>query len=175
MRQITIEWEGPFTIKHVLKLTDRQKDYGLYQIYGPHPVYGPDSLLYIGRTDTSFSNRIEGHLKPLEGIMSEDEPENLKVRIGRIVNIDGSNTPSDWKNLKRVLRDAERIQIYRHTPAYNSHHIADWQIPHDGQVLSVENTGCHGKLVKTLTSSLEWLPDRHPSCVHVQGLHSRKQ
>ena len=105
--------------------------------------------------------------------MSEDEPENLKVRIGRIVNIDGSDTSSDWKNLEKVIDDAERIQIYRHTPAYNSKSIADWQIPHDGQVLSVENTECHGKLVKTLTSSLEWLPDDHRSRVRVQEKHSQ--
>ena len=173
MRQITIEWEGPFTIEHVLKLKDRQKDYGLYQIYGPHPVYGPDSLLYIGMTKTSFGDRILGDLAYPNGILCEDEPENLKVRIGRIVNIDGSDAPSDRKK-KQVIHDAEKLQIYRHTPAYNSHHIGgDWPIPHDRQVLSVENTECHGKLVKTLTSSLEWLLDQHSSRVEVQKRHSR--
>ena len=172
MRTVTIEWEGPFTIEHVLTLKDRQKGYGLYQIYGSHLVYGPGSLLYIGMTKTSFGDRIKGDLKARKGILCEDEPENLKVRIGRIVNIDGSDAPSDWKNLKQVLHNAEKLEIYRHTPAYNSHHIADWPIPHDGQFLSVENIGACGKLVETLTSFLEWLPDLHPSRVHVQKLHS---
>ena len=55
MRSVRIEWEGPFSIEEVLELNDGNKDYGLYQIYGHHIVYGKDSLLYIGQTGTTFS------------------------------------------------------------------------------------------------------------------------
>ena len=44
MRQVTIEWEGPFSFD---KVRANRDDYGLYQIYGEHIIFGKDSLLYI--------------------------------------------------------------------------------------------------------------------------------
>src|SRR5579872_2702258 len=43
-------------------LKDLLKDRGLYQIYGHHPVYGSNVLLYIGQTyGRTFGERIEEH------------------------------------------------------------------------------------------------------------------
>ena len=54
MRVVKIEWEGPFTIDQVLELNDKSKDFGLYQIYGRHVIFGVGSLLYIGKTEDTF-------------------------------------------------------------------------------------------------------------------------
>jgi hypothetical protein len=39
-----------------------KKDYGIYQVYGDHPVYGRDTLLYIGQAKgQTYSQRMKGH------------------------------------------------------------------------------------------------------------------
>ena len=47
---IHIEWEGPYSLNQLDTLNDLRRDHGLYQIYGHHPVYGSNVLLYIGQT-----------------------------------------------------------------------------------------------------------------------------
>ena len=37
---VNISWRGPFSLKEVESLDDDASDYGLYQIYAHHPVYG---------------------------------------------------------------------------------------------------------------------------------------
>ncbi len=57
MKEIDIWWEGPFDQDEIID-NDIDKNFydntadkiGLYQIYGTHPLYGNDVLLYIGRT-----------------------------------------------------------------------------------------------------------------------------
>ena len=44
---IHLEWEGPTPLEAVSGLREAS-DYGVYQIYGAHPVYGSNCLLYIG-------------------------------------------------------------------------------------------------------------------------------
>ena len=48
MRHITIRWDAPRSIKQVRLMRGRD-DYGLFQIYGSHPEFGANALLYIGR------------------------------------------------------------------------------------------------------------------------------
>ncbi len=53
---IHIDWENNFSVDKVIKDRSGKDDCGIYQIYWKHPIYGPDSLLYIGiATDRSFS------------------------------------------------------------------------------------------------------------------------
>ena len=47
---IHIQWQGPYSLKQLDILKDPRKDRGLYQIYGHHPVYGANVLLFIGQT-----------------------------------------------------------------------------------------------------------------------------
>lgn len=69
-----IEWEGPFSAQTIINdFTDagnhpyyEGNDYGLYQIYGRHILYGSDALLYIGKaTKRSFSVRFAEHMEDL--------------------------------------------------------------------------------------------------------------
>ena len=41
---IHIDWSGPFSVSDVAAF-DGPSDYGVYQIYGAHHVYGSNSLL----------------------------------------------------------------------------------------------------------------------------------
>ncbi len=62
MRRVRVEWQGTFSIEEVLILNDENDDYGLYQIYGCHVIFGSDSLLYIGMArDQTFGQRLGQH------------------------------------------------------------------------------------------------------------------
>ncbi|TQP76852.1 hypothetical protein FLL89_19800, partial [Vibrio cholerae] len=61
--QIHIQWDGPFSLEQI-KLMNTRTDYGLYQVYGTHTVYGSNVLLYIGQaTYQTFGTRILQHSK----------------------------------------------------------------------------------------------------------------
>lgn len=73
---IHIQWEGPFNFRELPSLDDAQKDYGIYQVYACHPVYGSGSLVYIGMAARqTFGRRIQQHGW---GTGSEPDPERLK-------------------------------------------------------------------------------------------------
>jgi len=58
IRYVHLQWDGPITWKEKAKLKSA-KDYGIYQIYGYHPVHGGDCLLYIGKaSDQPFAARL---------------------------------------------------------------------------------------------------------------------
>lgn len=58
MPVIHVHWNGPFSLEDV-EQKDDNFDYGVYQVYGSHPIYGSDVLLYIGKaSDQTFSVRI---------------------------------------------------------------------------------------------------------------------
>ena len=135
MRTVRVEWEGPVSLDAVKALDDDDDDCGLYQIYGHHIIFGAGSLLYIGMTRYTFSQRFAEHAGWLE------EEEGLSVYVGRIVEEDYEHEPhwEDWENL---LRDAEALTIYWHSPPYNSSNIGTY----NGQRLEVINLGNYGSL-----------------------------
>ena len=79
---------------------NRPEDVGLYQVYGFHPVYGPDVLLYIGQTTESFGKRLAGHPEWNETMVSDF----TRVHVGRLqVSEDVS-----WEKRKEAIDVAER-------------------------------------------------------------------
>jgi hypothetical protein len=87
-------------------------DFGIYQIYGSHPVYGSDVLLYIGRAQGgSFGWRVPQH----EHWIDNHDDGRIRVHLGRLT---GEATPSDevWS---QHIALAERLLIYAHQPAVN--------------------------------------------------------
>ena len=48
MTIIHVQWDGPFTLDQLSEMNN-EYDYGVYQVYGSHPIYGSDVLLYIGK------------------------------------------------------------------------------------------------------------------------------
>lgn len=100
-----LEWRGPFSVDEVCT---SEKGKGVYQIYGLHPVFGPDSLLYIGMTKDNFSSRFSQHKEWLE-----EEPSNIQIFLGELVEgYDDS-----------IIGRAEQLLIYQCSPPYNSSNI----------------------------------------------------
>lgn len=111
---IHIDWEGPFSYEEIEKdSADVNKDFGIYQWYGTHPVYGVDTLLYIGKAgDQTFSKRISQNKGKLGKYWTPGQITIYKGRLG------GSETPSD-EQWNEEIKFAEGLLIYVHDPAWN--------------------------------------------------------
>src|SRR5262245_54679337 len=58
---LRIEWEGPLPVDTVLS-RGGDDDYGLYQIYAHHLVFGAGALVYIGKAqEQTFAVRFAQH------------------------------------------------------------------------------------------------------------------
>ncbi len=109
---IHIFWEGPLALKDIDELKNTKKDYGVYQIYGFHPLYGHSVLLYIGKADDqTFGQRISQ-----EGWDINEDYKNIEIYVGRLAS-QQMITPKEWSER---IDQAEKLLIYSHAPAYNT-------------------------------------------------------
>ncbi len=109
---IHIEWDGPHRLDAVTSLIG-STDYGVYQIYGGHPVYGNTALLYIGlAAGQHFGERIAQETQWLDN----RDAGRVEVYVGRL---SGSTTPDDdtWD---KHIKLAERLLIFAHSPPMNT-------------------------------------------------------
>lgn len=140
---IQVEWLGPYTLDQVRsQFVDYDNDCGLYQIYGPHPVYGENVLLYIGKTtENSFAGRITEHKKEwLDDLESET---NIEVRLGRLRGQANMEDDGAWKEMIDIT---EALLIYSHWPAGNTQcrDSLDEKLYYDVHIL---NWGEYGSLL----------------------------
>jgi hypothetical protein len=126
-RLVQVMWEGPFTLEGALASSAAPRK-GIYQIYGQHIVFGPNSLLYVGMTDgQNFALRLAQHRD--RWLMYEDD---VAVRLGIVTDLDSY----PW------LADIEALTIWWHSPPYNSKNI--WT--YSGKPLRIQNLGARGRL-----------------------------
>lgn len=110
---IHINWEGPFTLKQALELNSSH-DFGLYQYYGDHPVYGENVLLYIGKAvKQTFSQRLSQH----NWHLWVSSP--VQLYLGRIF-AEEEIPESEWESRISL---AEKVLIYSHSPAFNTSNL----------------------------------------------------
>ncbi len=145
-RLIQLDWEGPYSLNDLPALMDTEIDYGIYQIYGKHHVYGNDVLLYIGQAERqTFGSRILQ-----ENWLDTNDSNNLKIYVGRL---HGPIIPTQETWAKEIDL-AERLLIYVHKPAYNSKSISS--LPDkEMQSIHILNWGDHRNLLPEL-SGLRW-------------------
>lgn len=87
---------------------------GFYCIYGRHPVYGPDVLLYIGETK-------EGENKTRS--FKDRLAEHFGRRFWYHQNLSFSLGICQQKLLDAEVQLVESILIAAHKPALNKHHL----------------------------------------------------
>lgn len=146
MKLIQIDWEGPFSLSDLANLSNEQIDYGIYQIYGKHPVYGSGVLLYIGKAALqTFGKRIAQ-----ENWFDTNDSNTLSIYTGRLA---GEITPpeKEWEN---EIDLAERLLIYVHKPAYNARSISSFP-DSDLQNVHILNWGHYRDLLSEV-SGLRW-------------------
>lgn len=150
LRLLEVAWEGPLSIEEVA-LLDRPSDRGVLQVYGSHPVFGGDALLYIAeaRSET-FAQRLErlGHwLRFL--------PSAPTHYVGRL----GGTAPPGPGELDECIRVAFRLLTFFHAPAWNSREIDHHGISIGTVVLNMGHRHRLALEVSTLWDSSAWEPD----------------
>lgn len=131
--KIHVDWTTGVPLKEAYELT-HPTDYGIYQIYGSHPIYGHNVLLYIGKArDQTFGVRLRQHIKWI----NNQDSSNVRVYTGRIASGDSQDEHWDLK-----IDHAEKLLIYTHQPACNSSNINTLgEIPEDTHVYNWVDRG----------------------------------
>ncbi len=115
---INIYWQGPVSLEDIQthkELNDENEGYGVYQIYGTHPVYGHDVLLYIGKAARqTFKKRLSQE----EHWWYNAGAEEMKIYYGKLIG----KTPSE-EEWEEMIAKAEQLLIHAHRPAHNSSNI----------------------------------------------------
>jgi hypothetical protein len=111
---IDLEWDGPFTLEQIAQF-NRGHDYGVYQVYGTHNVFGSDTLLYIGKArDRSFAERISEHKDWIDW-----EAGSGHVYLGRLCGTEPV-IEVNWPAWCEMIDRVEASLIFFCSPAYNS-------------------------------------------------------
>lgn len=166
---IHVVWAGPVKLSDAYLFKDEKTDYGVYQVYGRHPVVGTMALLYIGKAeDQVFGVR----LKQEKWETWEEGEGPVEIRVGRLA---GGETPRD-EQWGRQISLAEKLLITANKPPRNGQGVAWLSTEVDAACrnLHVLNWGSYGAILPEVSgarwSSLfdsipgfrpyEWLP-RH--------------
>src|ERR1017187_8392844 len=136
---VHLQWEGPKTWKEKAQLKSRI-DFGLYQIYGCHPVHGADCLLYVGKArDQYFAVRLNQEVS----WMADADFGRLSIYVGRCSGWEGTPTNAAWN---RQIDLAEKLLIVAHRPPENAQKSIDWK-SQDLARLHIFNWGCYRNLL----------------------------
>lgn len=117
-RVFVVHWEGPFAWgdrdRHI------RDGHVLYALFGLHPLYGRDVVLYIGKAGNGMKSRLDDHDK--EWVQHEYDP--MTVRLASMGLFKGWD---NWTKKTRYpkpdiadLRAVESLLILANQPAYNS-------------------------------------------------------
>lgn len=149
---VHIEWTGPFSwegkqksdgplIHESVAKLNGPTDYGVYQVYGCHAIYGVDTLLYIGKAcKRTFAARLP---EETDFWRWHRDRQRLSVYVGRLSGWSGTPSNAEWE---QQIDRAEKLLILAHTPAYNAQKNIDRSNPRL-QEFHVLNWGCHRSLL----------------------------
>jgi len=141
---IYIDWEGPYSFDEVAEFDDAGCDYGLYQIYGNHPLYGEQVLLYLGATDgRTFAEKLADETDDWELEVGLDE---ASVYLG---HLSGPVTPEEdvWQE---EIDLGVKFLTYVHNPVFNARPLGVEPHP-DFRHLHIVNQGDYGDLEKEIS------------------------
>ena len=148
---IEIEWEGPLPMKYVETKLNRAWDCGVYQIYGTHTIFGPDSLLYIGKARDCFAERIPAHIE-----WTDWESRPVRVYVGRLGGGKGTEDMGDksrWGEWTTMINAAEKLLIYYTSPPYNSSGIRNLSLVTPTLVINYK----HRNRLPYAVTNWEWI------------------
>ena len=123
-------------------MNEQFKDFGIYQIYGHHAVYGTNSLLYIGKAEfQTFGVRLSQD-REWEDNYAVSDQKNISVYLGRLA---GAYAPDDeeWSSQIDIV---ETMLICAHSPARNASNIHTLNITKCRDI-HILNWGAHRSLL----------------------------
>lgn len=133
------DWNDGITTCH-----HSSKDCGIYQVYGNHPVYGPDTLLYIGKAkDETYSQRLNGH----GDLDTSQIAKFTKLYLSYFCKVDDLNE-ADWKDAIDIV---EKTLIKAHSPALNAQDVKGF-LEKDTPNILIYNWGDRGRLLPEVST-----------------------
>jgi hypothetical protein len=144
--RIHVDWAGPLCFEEAKSLTNEDEDYGVYQVYGSHPVYGSDVLLYIGKADKqTFGKRLS------QETWADHNKDRNRVAfyVGRLHTYARTPKEEEWS---RQIALVERLLIYAHRPAANSSGL-NVSFPASLADVHVLNWGTHRDLLPEVSGA----------------------
>lgn len=127
--RIHLLWTGPHTFNDVVQM-DGDTDFGIYQVYGPHPASGTATLLYIGQAnDQTFGARFTNPDRQQWSPDNEPWGDNtalLRYFVGRV-------HPTQHEHDRGLIDDelwgtyidtAEKLLISAHAPHWNAQRVS---------------------------------------------------
>jgi len=158
-------WEGPFTLEELHSLSKNDevlpKAWTIYSIYSDHPLYGKNSLTYVGK-----SRDVLGRLKRHRGdwwygkvhVASVYEFTNWKNYHGQ-KHGDAIIIPEEDKYYKseegKVISRVEELLILGLSPAYN---LKNKNTARDSSEYRLFNWGFVGDVPREVSSRF-WIED----------------
>ena len=147
-------WEGPYAKDDIVsKLAGNENRYGLYSVYGSHPVYGDNILLYIGMTERGVLKRLSEH----DYWMDQERfgPSRIFVAsIGPFVSWEESNEIDVFELPSRdVIERVEQLLIYANGPVHNS---KARKSARSASGIRIFNTNNYGSLIPEVSSLYYW-------------------
>ncbi len=146
-----VYWNGPYKPGNIdKKIGDKNKEkYVLYKIYGSHPIYGNNVLLYIGMTEQGIFKRLNQH----DYWMDEERYGKSKIyiaSIGEFKDWDSSYKSEVFDKPERELTEKiEALLIYAHQPAQN---IKNKNSAKGSKNIRIFNTGEFGALMPEISA-----------------------
>lgn len=143
---IHVDWSGPYTYEEATKLRNEQTDFGVYQIYGTHAVYGSDVLLYIGKAEQqTFGLRLSQE----NWNFHNQDASRVLVYVGRLGGYNDTPSASEWSAQISLV---EKLLIYSHWPAGNSSGLHT-SFSKELYPVHVLNWGCYRDLLPEMSGS----------------------
>ena len=149
LRIIEIAWSGPYTCE-ATRAFGAPHDLGLLAIYGSHPVFGDDALLYLDEArDAPFARRVErvAHWTAL----LPSEPDVYLGRLGGVEPV----PEAVWHD---CIRDAYRLLVFFHSPPWNSRGIDHHRVAEPTAVLNLGRRHRLALEVSNLWDLSAWVP-----------------
>jgi hypothetical protein len=145
-----VYWIGPYTDETIDEIENEdRKKYVLYKIYGFHPLYGHNVLLYIGKTKRGVNIRLKEH----QAWIDADQLGDAKIYIaslGEFTNWEASEKITLFEQADdSITSKIESLLIYAHQPVYNS---MNKKSADSSKNIRIFNTGTHGLLFPEISS-----------------------
>ncbi len=113
-------WKGPYSDEQLSELSkEENQNFVLYKIYGSHPVYGDNVLLYIGMTEQGVKKRLTQH----DYWMDEERFGPSKIFFASIGKFESWEKSDDFEIFEKpdreTIKKVESLLIYAHQPVHN--------------------------------------------------------
>lgn len=130
-QKVELDWK-PISIKDINELPHKT---GVYQIYGTSPLYGTNTLLYIGMAENLHA-RLQAHENNSESFITRQPNRSLRYATVE----------------ERLVKIVEAILIVMHKPAFNSQNMIEIPEIAKKERYYIQNHGDRGMLNLEITN-----------------------